>query len=111
MGVCCSARDNRNPKTKIDIKAVSRKSQASLDKHKNKSLAMERQMYEIIQLGKPWTDSEFPPERKSLYDPKIDTEVDDPRKFNNLTWKRASEIFKPVYIFEDGVEPNDINQG
>ena len=72
---------------------------------------MERQMYEIIQLGKPWTDAEFPPERKSLYDPKIDTEVDDPRKFNNLTWKRASEIFNPVYIFEDGVEPNDINQG
>ena len=68
-------------------------------------------MYEIIQLGKPWTDAEFPPERKSLYDPKIDTEVDDPRKFNNLTWKRASEIFNPVYIFEDGVEPNDINQG
>jgi len=29
--------------------------------------------------------------------------------FNSYTWKRSSEIYKPVYVFEDGVEPNDIN--
>ena len=68
-------------------------------------------MYEIIQMGKPWTDPEFSPDRKSLYNPQIDTDVEDTSKFNNLTWKRASEIFNPLYIFEDGVEPNDINQG
>ena len=74
------------------------------------TLAMERQMYEIIQMGKPWTDPEFPPERKSLYDRTIDKEAD-PKTYNAFTWKRASAIFNPIYIFEDGVEPNDINQG
>ena len=110
MGVCCSSRDNTRLKAKVNIKAVSQKSQAALDKQKAKSLAMERQMYEIIQMGKPWTDPEFPPERKSLYDRTIDKEAD-PKTYNAFTWKRASAIFNPIYIFEDGVEPNDINQG
>lgn len=32
-------------------------------------------------------------------------------QFDSYKWKRASEIYNPVYVFEDGVEPNDINQG
>ena len=31
--------------------------------------------------------------------------------FNSFQWKLASAIYNPVYVFEDGVEPNDINQG
>ena len=67
-------------------------------------------MYEIIQKGKPWTDPEFPPEPKSLYDVQIDLDAD-VRALSKITWKRASDIYNPVYIFEDGVEPGDINQG
>jgi len=69
---------------------------------------MEKMVQETIAKGKPWTDPDFKPERSSLYDPRIDTSVDQ-ASFNKFTWKRASEIYKPVYIFEDGIEPNDIN--
>jgi len=61
-----------------------------------------------IASGKPWTDPEFPPDKSSLYDAKIDIDAD-PSAFNGLSWKRASAIYNPLYIFEDGVEPNDIN--
>ena len=67
-------------------------------------------MYQIIQKGQPWTDKDFPPEQKSLYNPQIDLEAD-PSTYNKFTWKRASDIYKPCSIFEGGVEPNDINQG
>ena len=30
---------------------------------------------------------------------------------NYLTWRRASEIFENHCIFDDDIEPNDINQG
>ena len=70
---------------------------------------MERFVQETIAKGKLWTDPDFPPEMKSLFDPRIDE--DDPQKYQALSWKRASEIYKPLYVFEDGVEPNDINQG
>lgn len=62
-----------------------------------------------IAQGKPWTDKEFGPTRSSLYDPDID-EVDT-AAYDSYEWKRASEIYKPVFVFEEGVEPNDINQG
>ena len=68
---------------------------------------MEKFVQETIARGRPWTDPDFPPEKKSLYDPAIDTV--DQKAFNSFTWKRASEIYNPVHIFEDGVEPNDIN--
>ena len=29
--------------------------------------------------------------------------------YDSFTWRRASEIYNPAYIFEDGIEPNDIN--
>ena len=35
----------------------------------------------------------------------------DEKLYKSFKWKRASDIYKPVYVFEDGVEPNDINQG
>ena len=71
---------------------------------------MKLQVDKIIGTGKPWTDAEFPPDRSSLYDPNIDRDIDT-RTFNSFKGKRASEIFNPIYIFEDGIEPNDINQG
>lgn len=71
---------------------------------------MEQFVWQTIAKGKPYTDPDFPPEQKSLYDPRIDTEIDE-RTFQSFSWKRASEIYNPVYVFEDGVEPNDINQG
>ena len=61
---------------------------------------------ETIQQGQPWTDTEFPPERSSLYDIKIDQV--DVKTFNSITWKRASDIFNSVYVFEDSIEPNDV---
>lgn len=70
---------------------------------------MERFVQATIAKGKPWTDPDFPPTKKSLYDPELD-EVD-AEAYNKIAWKRASEIYQPAYIFEDGVEPNDINQG
>ena len=46
---------------------------------------------------------------KSLYDPSID-QVDE-NLYRSFSWKRASQLYKTVHVFEDGVEPNDINQG
>ena len=70
---------------------------------------MEQFVQTTIARGRPWTDPDFPPTQASLYDADID-EVDE-AMYKSFSWKRASEIFNPVYIFEDGVEPNDINQG
>jgi len=36
------------------------------------SANMERFVQETIAIGKPWTDPEFPPETKSLYNPELD---------------------------------------
>ena len=69
---------------------------------------MKLQVDKIIGIGKPWSDDEFPPNGSSLYDKNIDVDIDQ-RTFNSFKWKRASEIFNPIYIFEDGIEPNDIN--
>ena len=63
---------------------------------------------EIIAKGRPWTDPDFPPEQKSLYNPQIDTEVDT-NTYNSFKWRRAIEIYPNALIFEDGVDPNDIN--
>ena len=69
---------------------------------------MELFVHKTIAEGKPWTDPDFPPQQSSLYDPKIDKDIDT-STFNSFKWKRASELFNPIYVFEDGVEPNDIN--
>ena len=70
---------------------------------------MERYVEEQIFLGQKWTDDKFPPEVSSLYDNNVD-EVDTV-KYDAYTWKRANEIYDPVYMFQDGIEPNDIEQG
>lgn len=62
---------------------------------------------ETIEKGEPWVDTKFPPERTSLYDPAID-QVNH-STYDAYIWKRASEIYRPVHIFEDGIEPNDVN--
>ena len=81
---------------------------AALNKQKEKSAAMEKMVQQVIAKGKPWTDPDFPPDLSSIYHRRIDTQCDQ-GAFNKLSWKRASEIYKPVYVFEDGIEPNDIN--
>ena len=68
---------------------------------------MEKFVWETIAKNKPWTDPDFPPMAKSLYDPQIDQVDED--LYKSFSWKRASQLYKPVYVFEDGVEPNDIN--
>lgn len=89
--------------------AVSNKSRASIQRMEAKQLEMERFVQATIAKGKPYVDPDFPPEKSSLYDPAID-EVD-AANYNSFSWKRAGEIYQPAYVFEDGVEPNDINQG
>jgi len=62
----------------------------------------------VIQIGKPWTDPEFPPEMSSLFDP--DHDEGKIITYKTITWKRVGEIFKHPAIF-CGVSPNDIKQG
>ena len=107
MGVCCSTR-GKNP-VKAPVVAVSNKSRAAIQKLENKQLEMERFVQATIARARPWTDPDFPPTLASLYDADAD-EVDE-AVYKSYSWKRASEIYNPVYIFKDGVEPNDINQG
>jgi len=57
---------------------------------------------EKIEAGEPFTDAEFPPEQKSL---------SLKGNYENLTWKRASEIFENPAIFKEGIEAGDVNQG
>ena len=109
MGACCTTRSDIRKRPKANIRAVSEKSLNALKQHNDKSAQMERFVQETIAKGKPFTDPDFKPDRSSLYNPRID-EVDR-RLYDSFTWKRAGEIYKPAYVFEDGVEPNDINQG
>ena len=110
MGLCCSTRSEGGTRPKVNVKASSQKSLEALNQLSKKTKEMKMFVDKTISLGKPWTDTDFPPERSSLYDPNIDRDIDT-RTFNSFKWKRASEIFNPIYIFEDGIEPNDINQG
>jgi hypothetical protein len=47
---------------------------------------------DVIAKGAPWTDPDFPPQLKSLYDPRIDR-VDDPDMYEEFEWKRFREIY------------------
>lgn len=49
------------------------------------------------------------PIKSKLYDPTLDKQ--DAAKFEDLEWKRASEIYANPCIFKDGIDPNDVNQG
>ena len=63
----------------------------------------------VINKGKPFIDSDFPPELSSLANK--NDKPDKISKMNNTQWKRASEIYPKQEIFIDGIDPNDINQG
>ena len=110
MGACCSSRDGGSSrKAPPKVKAISDRSRAALQKQQSKVSSMKKMLNETIAVGKPWTDPEFPPERSSLYDPRIDNV--DQGAFDSYSWKRAGSLFPNAQIFEDGIEPNDINQG
>lgn len=65
----------------------------------------------MIADGKPWTDPDFPPEKKSLYDPRIDKSADR-KAFDSYSWKRIKDIYGgKEQMFAGGIGPNDINQG
>lgn len=49
---------------------------------------MQEFVKKVIDSGKPWIDTEFPPELSSLYDPNIDS-VDE-SKYKSYKWKRLS---------------------
>jgi len=74
---------------------------------KKKTSEMERFVEETIAKGQPWTDPDFRPDESSLYDPNVDS-IDE-ASWQRFTWKRGGEIYSPAFIFEDGIEPNDIN--
>lgn len=56
----------------MPVVTVSNKSRAAIQKMEQAQADLERSVEEIIAKGKPWTDPDFPPEVKSLYDPNID---------------------------------------
>ena len=64
----------------------------------------------IIAKGKPWTDPDFPPQVKSLFDPVVDKEAD-AGKFSSYDWKRASDCYANPAVISDGITVSDINQG
>lgn len=41
----------------------------------------------------------------------VDNDAPKKDKFANITWKRASEIYKAPKIFDEKISPDDINQG
>ena len=64
---------------------------------------------ETIRKAKPWTDPDFPPNLKSLYDCAVDQV--ECRRFASYEWKRASVCYDKPHVFEKGISPNDIIQG
>lgn len=55
-----------------------------------------------IAAGTAWTDPEFPPEAKSLFDPINDAKARK-EKYDGIVWRRASEIYTEPVIFSDDV--------
>lgn len=111
MGVCCSSRKDATSgsSNRKNLVAVSKKSRMALEALDAKNDELERFVQATIAAGKPWTDPDFPPNSSSLVDPAVDG--GDPGRFASYSWKRVPEIYEKPQIFEDGVEPNDINQG
>lgn len=69
-GVCCSQRGKDRIRT--PIVTISNKSRAEVQKKYQKEVDLELMVQKTIARGKPWTDQDFPPTVKSLYDPAID---------------------------------------
>lgn len=108
---CCASRDKvsygSTNITRKDTVGSSKKSQEAIKALKDKTRKMEKFLAQVIQGGTPWTDPEFPPELKSLYNSKIDKV--DQAKFKAYGWKRMTEIYDKPSVFYGGIEPNDIN--
>ena len=66
-------------------------------------------MTAVIAKRKPWTDPDFPPTQLSLYSAEM--QDIDLESFNDLGWKRASEICSPTQLFKDEMDPSDVIQG
>ena len=64
---------------------------------------------EVIAAEEPWTDPQFPPVFKSLFDKKLD--LGDPERFEPIEWIRASEVYENPKLFVGGIEPCDVKQG
>ena len=64
-------------------------------------------MEKIEAKGEPWTDPEFPPEYRSLYDVDLDFDVIG-TKFSKCSWKRVSNIYKNPKMFNYQIQSRDI---
>lgn len=70
-------------------------------------------MKEKIENGKPWTDTEFPPKRTSLYNDLQDDMTGEELEFmDSLEWRRASDIYPNLRMSKGGeYRVHDITQG
>ena len=106
MGSCCSSREKIPPR---GIVTTSDKTRKRVEELERKSKEIEKMVLRVIGEGKPWTDPDFQPNMKSLFNPSIDE--GDASLYRSLAWKRAKDIYKQPKVFSGGIEPNDINQG
>lgn len=67
-----------------------------------------QKVHDIIDAGEPWTDPDFPPCDDSLRVPGSSSE---PLCSHSYEWKRASEMYPDVKVFDSSISPSDINQG
>lgn len=63
----------------------------------------------VIEAGDKWTDPNFPPTQKSLFDKKLDH--GDPSRFEGIEWIRATDLYDNPKLFVGGIEPCDVKQG
>ena len=64
---------------------------------------------EVIAKGQPWTDKDFPPEPSSIVN--SDDSQNQNAKFEDVGWRRASQIYPKQEVFIDGIQPTDVEQG
>ena len=67
---CCESRDKSSSKRTLGVSNA--KAAAAVTKMKENNLRIEKFVQSVIKEGKPWTDPDFPPEMKSLFNPKLD---------------------------------------
>ena len=87
---CCTGREKIPAK---GIVTTSPQTKAKVNAIESETKKLEAFVAAVIAEGKPWTDPEFPPELKSLIDPKIDKQAD-LRTYKKYSWKRMTEIYK-----------------
>ena len=89
MGSCCSSREKIPPR---GIVTTSDKTRKRVEELERKSKEIEKMVLRVIGEGKPWTDPDFQPNMKSLFNPSIDE--GDASLYRSLAWKRAKDIYK-----------------